>query len=228
MSLTTVKLAGPMGKRFGREFKLHLDTNTPSEAVRALCSIVEGFKDYLSRAHDRGIEFAIFRGKAEHAENIGFEQLLEPAGGTIRIAPIHVGSKSGGVLQTIVGVVLIVVGAVGSTLGWWAGGSVWGPLLVSMGVSMVAGGVIQMLSPQPKVKKGTADSADNQASYIFNGPVNTTAQGGCVPVLYGGPMEIGSMIISAGIEAVDYSSRPSNVPKGTVGGNFKQTPYDPD
>jgi predicted phage tail protein len=93
---------------------------------------------------------------------------------------------------------------------------------------MVAGGVVQMLSPQPKMGKGSADSADNQASYIFNGPVNVTAQGAAVPILYGGPMEIGSTVISAGIEAVDYSSRQSNVGAGTANGNSKKTPYDPD
>ena len=219
MTATTIILSGPMRKRFGREFRLHLDTKTPREAFHALGIMLNGFREYLLGASDRGIEFAVWRGRGEHAENIGAQQLDEPAGSVIRIAPVHVGAKRAGVLQTIVGIVLIIVGSFTS----WAGGAA----LVSVGIGMVAGGVVQLLSPQPKLGKGSADSAANQASYIFNGPVNVTAQGAPVPILYGGPMEIGSVVASAGIEAVDYSSRPSNVGLGTAGGNGKKTPYDP-
>lgn len=230
MTATTVILTGPLRKRFGREFKLHLDTKTPAEAIQALCIMLDGFRAYLLGAADRGIEFAVWRGRGEYAENIGASQLREPAGDVIRIAPVHVGAKSGGVLTTIVGAVLIIVGAIGmyTPFGQAFGGAAWGPFAMKIGIAMVAGGVVQMLSPQPKVGKVGADSADNQPSYVFNGPVNVTAQGAAVPVLYGGPMEIGSTVISAGIEAVDYSSRKSNIGIGTPGGNGKKTPYDPD
>lgn len=226
MTATTILLTGEARRKFGQKFKLHLDTNSPAEAIRALCAVVDGFRVYLARAKARGIEFAIWRGKGEAAKNISADQLREPAGGVIRIAPIHVGSKSGGALQTIVGAVLIVIG--GLISGWSFGAaSPVGTAIAGVGLSMVAGGVVQMLSPQPKLNK-SADPSQNQASDIFNGSVNTTAQGNCVPVLYGGPMEIGSVVISAGIEAVDYSSRPSNVGMGTINGGSKMTPYDPD
>jgi len=222
MTATTIILSGPMRKRFGKEFRLHLDTKTPAEAIQALCAMLDGFRAYLLGASDRGIEFAVWRGRGEHAENLSVEQLREPAGSVIRIAPVHAGAKNGGVLTTIIGVVLIVIGIIGNIYGGW------GTPFIQAGIAMVAGGVVQMLSPQPKMGKGSADSAANQASYIFNGPVNVTAQGAPVPILYGGPMEIGSVVASAGIEAVDYSSRPSNVGLGTAGGNGKKTPYDPD
>jgi len=224
MTATTVLLSGEARRRFGREFKLHLDTNTPAEAIRALCSILGGFRAYLMNARERGMEFAIWRGSGKQAENLAYDQLREPAGGLIRIVPVHAGAKNAGVLQTIVGVALAVVGSIylpGST-GFAKG------LFASMqatGIGMAAGGVVQLLSPQPKLQ-AKADKPENQASYLFNGAVNTTAQGGCVPVLYGGPMEIGSTVISARMDAVDYSSRPSNVGLGTATGNLKQTPYD--
>ncbi|WP_218143131.1 tail assembly protein [Luteibacter sp. UNC138MFCol5.1] len=227
MKPTNVRLSGVLGKRFGREFKLYLDTQTPAEVIAALCAMIAGFQGYLASAHERGIEFAVFRGRGEHAENIGRDQLREPAGGEVRIAPVHRGAKRAGVLQTVVGVVLIVIG--GIITGWSFGtASPIGTAIAGLGLSMVAGGVVQLLSPQPKLGNGSADSAANQASYIFNGPVNVTAQGAPVPILYGGPMEIGSVVASAGIEAVDYSSRPSNVGVGTAGGNGKKTPYEPD
>lgn len=170
---------------------------------------------YFATAHEKGITFAVFRGRGEHKENIGREQLSEPAGDCITIAPVLMGSKAG-LLQTIIGVVLIAVGALTSVYG--------GGFLIAIGVSMVAGGIVQMLSPQPKVNK-SADSADNQASYVFSGPVNTTAQGNPVPVLYG-RMIVGSAVISAGMEADDYSPATNGVGPGVAGGSSLNTPYD--
>jgi predicted phage tail protein len=57
------------------------------------------------------------------------------------------GSKSGGVLTTILGVVLIVVGVIGETYGQAFGGGAWGPVAMKLGVALVAGGIVQMLSP---------------------------------------------------------------------------------
>jgi predicted phage tail protein len=65
----------------------------------------------------------------------------------------------------------------------------------------MAGGMQQLLAPSPK-GLSSKDSAANSASYVFNGPVNTEAQGGCVPLLYG-ELEIGSAVGSAGIYAED-------------------------
>lgn len=36
--LTTIRLYGKMGAMFGRVHRVKLDTNTPAEAVRYLCS----------------------------------------------------------------------------------------------------------------------------------------------------------------------------------------------
>lgn len=46
------------------------------------------------------------------------------------------------------------------------------------------------------------DAPENQASYLFDGPVNTQAQGGAVPIVFGGPMRVGSVTISGGIQTV--------------------------
>ena len=74
-----------------------------------------------------------------------------------------------------------------------------------MGVSMALGGVVQMLSAQPR-GLGAKDSANNQPSYSMDGAVNTQAQGNPVPLCYGGPLIIGGAIISGGIYAEDIAS----------------------
>jgi len=192
--LRKVRLYGPMGSRFGREFSLNV--KNPADAIRALSIQIPGFKEYLIQAKSKGLTFAVFIGK----RNITEDGLHDPAGdNAIRIAPIIMGSKRGGVLNTIIGAVLIVVGVV---LNVYTGIS--GTPLINLGVSMVIGGVIQMLSPQPK-GLGAKDKPENQPSYSMDGAVNTQAQGNPVPLAYGGPLIIGSAVISGGIYAEDQT-----------------------
>lgn len=191
--LKKVKLYGPMRKRFGREFELAVSST--QEAIHALCVQVDGFKKYLSESKENGLTFAIFIGD----RNIGEDGLADPVGNSeIRIAPIIQGSKRAGALQTIVGVALIVVGAI----------LYYTPVgmpLIKLGASLALGGVVQMLSPQPK-GLGAKDDPGNQPSYSMDGAINTQAQGNPVPLCYGGPLMIGGAIISGGIYAEDIAA----------------------
>ena len=71
--------------------------------------------------------------------------------------------------------------------------------VMGFGISMVLGGVVQLLSPQQTYDSAASERPENRPSYNFNGPVNTTAQGHPVPLCYG-RMIVGSAVISAGIE----------------------------
>ncbi|WP_115530260.1 tail assembly protein [Xanthomonas campestris] len=184
-----VRLYGTLRAKFGKEFRLAVAS--PAEAISALSVQLPGFQAFLMGAKDRGLTFAVFNGR----RNLSEDQLHDPPGDdAIRIAPVLQGSKRGGVLQTIIGAVLIVAGALLIT-------TPFGVPLVSAGVSMVIGGVVQMLSPTQK-GLGTQDSPDNRPSYAFNGPVNVQAQGNPVPLAYG-RCWIGSAVISGGIFAED-------------------------
>jgi predicted phage tail protein len=59
------------------------------------------------------------------------------------------------------------------------------------------GGVTQMLF-SPKSAQ-SVERPENRPSYSFDGAVNTTAQGSPVSVLYGGPLIVGSQVVSAGL-----------------------------
>lgn len=184
--IRTIRLYGKLGATFGRVHKLAV--NSAAEAVRALGILYPGFNNYLSSAKSKGVEFAVFIGKT----NINADQLRDPPGSDdIRIAPVAVGRKSGGgIFMSIVGVVLIVVGAVTSN-----------PALMMAGGGMLFGGIMMAMSPQQK-GLGTNDKADNMPSYNFNGSVNTEAQGHCVQLIYGENM-CGSAVISAAIYPED-------------------------
>ncbi|RLK45939.1 tail assembly protein [Cupriavidus plantarum] len=191
--IRTIRLYGKLGARFGRVHRLAVDS--AAEAARALCVLLPGFRHELSSSEERGVRYAVFVGK----DNLTEKRLHEPPGGNdIRIAPILQGSKRAGVFQIIAGAILVVVGAVLSYFSFGAGAP-----LMKLGAAMIVGGVVQMLSPQPR-GLSAKDSPNNGASYNFNGPVNTSAQGNPVPILYG-RMIVGSAVISGGIYAEDQA-----------------------
>ena len=181
--VTTIRLYGQL-RQFGRSFRLAV--RSPAEAIRALCVQVPGFERFLSNAKSRGLEFAVFRGNT----NIGQDELGYCGAGDIRIAPVVVGSKRAGLLQTIIGAVLIVAGSYFQQ-----------PWAVQLGVGLVAGGVIQMLSPQAGGLK-TSAAPENTPGYAFGSAKNTTASGNPVSLCYG-RRRWGGAIISAAIYAED-------------------------
>lgn len=189
--LRTIRLYGSLGIKFGRVHKFVV-SNT-SEAIRALCSQIEGFE-----AEFKNIRCAIRIGSSVVNESdIKKGALKNPVGkDDIRIAPVPHGSGRNGALQTVLGIILVVVGyfAFGTT-------TAAGVAMIAGGAGMAVGGVVMMLSPTPKLD-GNRDSPENRASSNFNGPVNTSAQGNPVPVLYGELM-VGSYVISGGIESED-------------------------
>ncbi|ENN9184228.1 tail assembly protein [Enterobacter hormaechei] len=189
---TVIKLSGSMAQRFGRIHRRAL--TSASEVFRALSNTIDGFDAYLRETRAKGLDFVIFRNQI----NIGKEEfeLLGP-GDELRIIPVIRGSKRAGLFQ-------IVTAAAIATFTWWNpigwAASTQMALYAAAG-SMAVGGVVQMLSPQVSGLR-MRQEPDNKPSYAFGGPVNTTASGNPVPLLYG-QREIGGAIISAGVYAED-------------------------
>lgn len=183
--MTQIELGGELGKIFGKtHFRL---ISSVKEAGIALSATLKGFKQYMISSKQRGKTYAIFKGK----KNIGEDDLGYPVTGeVIRIVPVIIGSKKAGLLQTILGAALVVVGVVTQQY-----------YLAATGISLSVGGIVQMLSPQT-TGLASKQSADNQASYAFGGVTNTAAQGYPVPLGYG-KRRIGGAIISAGIYVED-------------------------
>ena len=192
-SLKTIRLYGKLGTKFGRLHRLAV--NSAAEAVRALCALRPGFERELMTSRDRGIGYAVFLGK----KNLKEEQLTEEAEEReIRIAPVLQGAGFGSIFKIILGVVLVVVSYfIPASWGVW--GEVLAVAAQGAGMSLAMTGITEMLTPKGLSAR---DGPKNGASYTFNGPVNTTAQGNPVPVGYG-RMIIGSAVISARIYSAD-------------------------
>ncbi|WP_374256738.1 tail assembly protein [Yokenella regensburgei] len=190
--MIAIELGGILGKTFGKTHQRLI--SKIEDAPKALAATVDGFEKYMISSKRRGLTYAIFLGK----KNIGKDDLGFPVtGDVIRIVPVIIGSKRAGVLQTVLGAVLVAVGAILS----FTPAAAASPFLYQAGAAMMIGGVVQMLSPQPGGLSSKQDS-DNRASYAFGGVTNTAAQGYPVPLLYG-KRRIGGAIISAGIYVED-------------------------
>ncbi|PYA08420.1 tail assembly protein [Serratia marcescens] len=196
--LRTVRFHGPMVGIFGKKFEYRAH-NVP-KAIDAMKNLLPGFERYMLEAHKRGLTFSIFVGK----RNVGQDELAFTKGSEdIHLVPVVIGSKRAGLFQTILGVALIGAAMLTGPAGWAAFGSTgtFGGVLAMSGAAMALGGIVQMLSPQMGGLRMRQDQ-DNKPSYAFGGPVNTTAQGNPVGVLYG-TREIGGAVISAGIYTED-------------------------
>lgn len=190
--MTSIELCGVLGKTFGKTHQRLI--SKVEDAPKALAATVDGFEKYMISSKRRGLTYSVFLGK----KNIGKDDLGFPVtGDVIRIVPVIIGSKRAGVLQTVLGAVLVAVGAVLS----FTPAAAASPFLYQAGAAMMIGGVVQMLSPQPS-GLASKQSADNRASYAFGGVTNTAAQGNPVPMGYG-KRRIGGAIISAGIYVED-------------------------
>lgn len=196
MTLKVIKLSGSLGRRFGVFHKLAVDSYP--EAIRALSSQVEGFKDYMQSEVGSRMRYAVF----VDGKNVGqHDEKAWQCAKEVRIIPIPTGSKSGGLFQVVLGAVIMATafftgGASLALMGAFASSA------FMMGGAMVLGGVMQMISPQQGGSRLSSKSAENKPSYAFGGAVNTTAAGYPIPLPYG-QRTVGGAIWSAGSYAED-------------------------
>jgi predicted phage tail protein len=210
--MRVIKVYGPLAKFLGRrQFKAVV--NTPAEAIRFLVANFPKLKAHMADQY-----YKVCAGKTELDVGSHLEQLHYPMAQTecIRIIPVIAGAGGAaakiGIGIALVAAAFIIGPAVGGFLGIGAGlGSATGAGLVGgafassiglIGVSLVLGGVAQLISPTPKISSGEDSTNDPRKSYSFSGIQNVARQGVPVPVVYG-EMIVGSVTISAGINTED-------------------------
>lgn len=209
--MSTIVLHGALKREFGGPFSF--EVASPAEAFRALEANFPG--RFFAAVRD-GV-YRIVRGDRKKGLALGPDQLTFGLGSAdLHIIPLARGSagsqRSKGGVKAVIGVAMMAVAIVategaasallagsfkefGTLMG--AGGLLsWGTV-ASYGLSMTLAGVSAMLSPQPKAQD--LQPVDQRQSYLFNGPVNLTEQGGAVPLIYG-RCRVGSTTISAGID----------------------------
>lgn len=178
--MITVLLYGHLRKAFGKYHRF--EVRSPAEAVKALSANFKNFQRHVIAHNEPGYHVMVGREARDE------KTLRDPADDVIRIVPAVAGAKNGWG-QTILGIVLIVVGVVMNVYGGT------GTPVMQAGIALLIGGVVQLLSLSPKKKSNDGDRLE---SYGFDGAENTTAQGNPVPLCYGEGI-VGSQVISIGL-----------------------------
>ena len=218
-----VVLLDELGEQFGSEHIYH-NLRSPADAIKLLCINDENFATHLATSHEDGIAYTV----VQAGEYLGIEDLFLPLGkNDLVITPVIAGSGDNPVTKIVVGVVLVAAvvatGGFGTaaigTFGLGAGSIGVGKIVGAIGVSLLLGGVSQMLSPQPEPPaKRFGDGAslatdgpqsvtrgsDGRQSYSYQGAANTVGVGATIPVVYGEVLA-GSHLLSAQIQVADES-----------------------
>jgi predicted phage tail protein len=206
--LRKIKLYGRLAKFVGQRV-FEADVASAAEAVRFLLVNFPQLEKHMADQYYR-----ISVGKYD----LTADELHDPAGQQeIKIVPVLAGAggRAGSIGSIILGVALVALSFVSFGAGAWAGVGGWtaagsttavagsaSVAVFGIGVSLILGGVAQLLTPVPKVNAIGADSQnDPRKSYSFSGIQQTSRQGVPVPIVYGETI-VGSVVISAGIDTV--------------------------
>ena len=196
--MQTVHLKGELGERFGEKWSMNV--NKVQDIFRLIECQRQGFRPYIQECIENEIDFTVQRGEEFIDET---ELFLSLGKEDIIVTPIPAGSK-GKAGKFIMAALLIVGGyyimgpsqtvaiegsvttvtATPATLG----AKIAGYTMMTLGTSLGLRTLAEMMMPD------AAEGEDD--SHLFSGPLNTTVQGGAVPILYG-EMQVGGHLINA-------------------------------
>jgi hypothetical protein len=200
MQLVEVSLLGELGRKFGRKYSFM--ATSPKDVFSALCHQLEGFKEYMSNAHENGIGFRLVDGDPEGMDYanlfLGCRKLV--------IAPIV--SGGGTIGRILIGVALVALafvsfgsgsafaGFVAGTAGKAGSFAIGSGILFSLGTSLVLSGIASLLTPPVSNPQSDTDKKD---SFLFDRAAELTTQGNPVPILYGRFLAASPLIVSSAI-----------------------------
>lgn len=190
--MVNIFLTGKLGLLFGNKWTL--EVKSPAEAVRAIDINLKGkLREYLNGEGAKKYYKVAIQKKNNLLDK---EEIGNPSGrGDIYIMPTIRGANSGGG-KILFGIALIAaafltggasIGISGALLTSQAGA-----LTLGIAASLILGGVMQLLTPVPKISESS--DSNQRSSNIFQGNASAVSQGGAVPIVYGralvGPMPI--------------------------------------
>ena len=171
--LVSVNLHGEMGKLFGE--KWNLAARSPSHALRLINANKNGLLNWIqSKASEYKHYIVLCEFKDGTKRRLSDEDYLLNQGNlkAIHFTPViqGAGGSVSGILQAVVGVAFIAIGA-------FAGQ----PWLAAMGGSLLLGGISQLLAPKVK----TNSDSEKRTSHYFNGTEQVETQGAPIQLIYG-------------------------------------------
>lgn len=203
-------LHGILKEKYGETLRWQVDS--PKDALRGMMTNFPDFRKELSSG-----SFQIILGTPESglyltANDLDFRM---PDTYPLHIIPVPegrggMGGSKKGIATVIIGAIILVtafftggatLAGLGAALPGMLGsmGMTYGSLALT-GLALIMAGISSMLTPKIKTPKyKQRESPEERASFLFqSGTVNTSEQGGCVPLVVG-RFRTGSVSVSAGI-----------------------------
>lgn len=178
--MISVKLHGPLAK--GYPDAIFINTNSPADAIDAVSRQVSSLKP--TAAGYKTIQVVGY----DTVESLN-TPVTEPT--TLNVMPA-ISLSSGSTTRIIIGVVLVTVAV-------FMGGVFWPAIIGSAGMSLIMGGVMELLAPQQKLSK-----EEEAMSKYLGSPPNTVGIGTRIPILYGKDLVQGH-ILSSDIDAAEVA-----------------------
>lgn len=188
-----VKLLGELGRKFGRSYRF-MALNA-REVISALAKQIDGFQEYLNRAHENGVGFKLV---TRDPEGLDYDGVFLSCDRLV-MAPIITGAGSN-IGNILVGAALIALSFVSFGAGAFAGVGVAGAFgstaLFSLGASLFLTGIAGLLSPP--IETPSSDTKKKE-SFMFDRAAELTTQGYPVPLIYGRYLIDAALIVSSSI-----------------------------
>ena len=188
MQLKKIKVYGKLRQFLGKSYFMAA-VKSPQQAMSFLMANFEGIQKHMNGQ--------IY--KVKMGGRVITEEYLSMSGqGDIQIIPVATGSAP--VIPIIIGAGAIGAGAAIGTATLAA--SLLSGALITVGASMVAGGITDLISPQkpvPNVSSVSEIDPNIKGSYSFTGIQNVNNCGVPIPIIYG-LVFTGSILISAGTD----------------------------
>ncbi|MEQ4694015.1 tail assembly protein [Providencia manganoxydans] len=189
--LVTFEFGGVLGKKFGKVHNIACGTVKHGLSIinANRCGLIHWMKSNAAKYQKYHIRVTRSNGSVRDMSETEYQMENNGDMTHVYITPIYrgAGGKIMSSIQTAVGVALMIAAATGSGPFSW-------PLMIA-GASMLASGVIGLLSKQPKPITVSGNDSRKNSTY-FDGPQNTTEQGSAVPLIYGDEILVGSQLVS--------------------------------
>ena len=186
--LTTVILEGALGRKYGREWKLKV--SSPSKALQLIEANHPGF---ISDIRNNLKQYPRYRVLVDGVARDMKTYTMKCRAKVIKFIPLIEGT--GGGFRFVLGAVMVAIAIYTGPLGTGVMSAATAGMVGSAGVSLMIGGLVEMLTKTPKSTTDTDERKDKTSRY-FDGPVNTEMQGVAIPLIYGRCL-VGSHAISA-------------------------------
>lgn len=180
---------------------IELMASSVYEAINGMCKLTKAF-DVLPTQNKHVIKVVGFESEEEIKASLPMDVT------ELHIVPEMCGGKSGGFFKIAVAAVLIAASFLlpGSITGMSAiiKGVALKSVMLNLGISLALGGLLEILSPAPKIDQTGDSSSDPEASKYLGANQNTVKIGTRIPLLYGKEKAFGHYL-SFNVDAKDIA-----------------------